>query len=70
MSAARVLEMPHPLHQLPEAGALRGRHRVPGVPQVVEVECWQADRSLRAWTDAGGLQSTSRYALCGLRVYA
>jgi len=35
----------HPFHQFPEAGALRGRHRVPGGPQVVEAETGQADHS-------------------------
>jgi hypothetical protein len=36
--------MPHQLHQFPEAGTLRGRHRVPGVSQVVEMQFRQADR--------------------------
>ena len=44
MSAARGLSA-HPLHQLPQGCSLRGRHRVPGVPQIVEVEFGKADRS-------------------------
>jgi hypothetical protein len=50
----------HPFHQLLEAGALRGRHRVPGVPQVVEVQFRQADRSPRVLPDSRKVDRRSR----------